>query len=953
MTQRQARLSWLLAAVAVLAVGLFATAQVVAMHSLLTWSPKVGEPAAVSAVLAAPTPDAISAEVDAAALRALPAAARSVVLSTSTDLFDPRALTVVSQDSRVWAVIAGSDVPGAVVTLPADAESLKIGYDGGSNVVSLTAGSAHGEGSPLPARLAQGTSTPITPTVSALSSDKALVGSLTATVTTASLGHQTPGWRVALAVVAVAAIGGVLTIARRRPSEPADAESADRHTPLWTGSDTAVAAVVLAGLLLSLPEFDDGWVLTTVRSFDSLGVFSNYYTIQATAQPQGFWWTSLERLWLDGSETPAFLLRLPAAMILLWSWWFVRRRVIDQIVPFRSLRLARASGACAVVLAVPSLALLLRPEPAVAVLVAVALGLAVRYLRRPDPWVVGALALVAAAALGVHQGGWAVAGICAAMLPTLVGWWRRASRPAAAIFPQLLAAAALLGLLLMLGTNAWLWWRSVQAFSADPGYGGVFEEAATLYPLGAGLGFGAVPSRVMFYGVAIIASLAFLVRSTPQRGRVATGAGAAAALAVIGLALSSSKNPVHAAAVVPAVAVLLAMAASDVLAAARPWSRLITAVCGLAVLTYLGTVTVRVMTPSTQESAGEAAQPWFAGGWLAGVVMAAALVTALAVRRLHRARNQDPSPPGVGAGARSAAVTAAITATIAAGISVLATLGPAAAQAGDPASWVGQNIAALRGQGCGLAGDAAGGVPTAVRPLPTVGGVPALATVAVPTPPIVNPNPLFPAETPPFAETPVLAAPSTPTGWVATDWYSTTGLDTVAIWARARFTGITFDVVFGDDSGAEVSRQQLVRDGEAAPIWLAFRPRIPTGATRVALLWATDSGPVAVTAPAAVTASASVAQLASGRPVWNNPQTHLQAPCVSMPTITDGLISRYEYSVGRPNLNGAGYVSQMRTAQLACPVESRAAAGRCLYRLGPPLLPAANVAAAPETVGWL
>ncbi|MDQ1305166.1 MAG: hypothetical protein QG671_996, partial [Actinomycetota bacterium] len=68
---------------------------------------------------------------------------------------------------------------------------------------------------------------------------------------------------------------------------------------------------------------------------------------------------------------------------------------------------------------------------------------------------------------------------------------------------------------------------------------------------------------------------------------------------------------------------------------------------------------------------------------------------------------------------------------------------------------------------------------------------------------------------------------------------------------------------------------------------------------------------------------------------------------------TDGVISRYEYSVGRPNLNGAGYVSQLRTAQLACPVESRAAAGRCLYRLGPVTLPAIRPVAAPETVGWL
>jgi hypothetical protein len=188
-TQRQARLSWLLAVVAVLAVGLFATAQVVAMHSVLTWSPKAGEPAAVSAVLAAPTPDSITADVDAAALRAIPAAARTRFCRLRR-ICSTHALNVVSQDSRVWAVIAGADIPGAVLTLPAEADRLKLEYDGVSNVVTLTAGSARAAGTPLPARLAQGTSSPITPTVSALSCDKALVGSLTATVTTASLGHQ-------------------------------------------------------------------------------------------------------------------------------------------------------------------------------------------------------------------------------------------------------------------------------------------------------------------------------------------------------------------------------------------------------------------------------------------------------------------------------------------------------------------------------------------------------------------------------------------------------------------------------------------------------------------------------------------------------------------------------------------------------------------------------------------
>jgi hypothetical protein len=137
----------------------------------------------------------------------------------------------------------------------------------------------------------------------------------------------------------------------------------------------------------------------------------------------------------------------------------------------------------------------------------------------------------------------------------------------------------------------------------------------------------------------------------------------AAALAVLGLALSASKNPVHAGAVVPAVAVLLAMALSDVSEAARPWSRLGGAVCGLAVLTYLGTVTGRVMTPSSQESAGQTSQPWFAGGWLALVVLAGAGDCAghwtAAEGRPTASRPPDESVRG-----QAASMTAVITATV-------------------------------------------------------------------------------------------------------------------------------------------------------------------------------------------------------------------------------------------------------------------------------------------------
>ena len=964
MSGRLVKLSWVLALVALAGSVIFAVAKVGADRPLAVWAPTAGEPLSVPLVMAAPTPAELVATAPCDALRPGPGTAirtgsPTEVLGTSGSAINEQALRIKAQDSLVWAEFGGRPVTGARLQLPVGSCTLRVSYDGADDSVTLAAGGTSAAG--VPAALSVGDQNPprAVVTVTGLSTAPSLIGKLDVRVTSATIGHQLPGWRPFLGALVI--LCGLAVLVLRYRCDRGGGTVVSTPTPRWTGSDTAVAVVVCLGLVLSLPDFDDGWVLTTVREFAPIRVFSNYYQNQATAQPQGFWWAWLQQLWLVPAGTPAFLLRLPAAVLGIGSWWLLRRRVIDQVLPAGSLRLARVAGVLVVVAAVPSLVLLLRPEPVVAVLVAATLALCVRYARRPDPWVLGVLALLGALALSVHQTGWAVVVASLSVIPGFVRWARSADRPWTQVVPLVVGPLAIFIVLLLAGSNIWLWWQSVGNFTGDDSYSSVLDEVTRLHGLTAG--FSAVPSRVLFFGVVIMGLLAYLVRSPTLRTSPPSAAGSAAALAVLGLAMTADKLPSHAAAVVPAVALLLAMAVVDLGLARASGTRLVVGLAGAVAISYLATRGI-AGAPSDWDgirssgpgSSTPGSSAWWLGGWAAlAVALVAIVVSWLFLGRSAGVSPADDQASGDGRAARPLLWTIGAAVSL----SVAASFVPAAVQGTDSLSWVGQNLAALGGQGCGLAGSDGVKLPTAVAQLPLAPNSSLSAPQSKPVaPPGVVAAPVAgAARTVAQAATPipdlqVLAAPAGSAGTVTTPRYRLPQVSSVAFWALSGAGPITLELDYRDAVGAAVSAQTLTREGELNT-WQAYSMTVPEGAAEVSLRWVADSGPLAVTPPQRVLATTSLQQISGGSSVWNNPQTHLQASCLPMPGIQRGIVEPFTYSVGRPILTGRGYLSEVPAGQLACPVEQPTAAARCVYRLAPTNWGGLVLRPNQEGVGWL
>ena len=974
MSGRLLKISWVLALLALAGALAFAVAKVGADRPFAQWTPRVGEPVSVPLVMAAPTPADLTATAPCSGVRAAPEGAPNLVLGTSGSAINEQALRVLSQGSRIWAEFGGNPVSGASLELPADDCTLRINYSGAGNTLTLAAGQASGSGVPVVLGSRDPQVPPAVVSVTGLSTTPGLLGKLDVRVSSATIGHDVPGWRPLLGALVL--LCGVVVIALRYRRDRVIESGAETSvaTPRWTGSDTLVAVAVAVGLVLSLPDFDDGWVLTTVREYTPLRVFSNYYQNQATAQPQGFWWAWLQQLWLVPTGTPAFLLRLPAALLGIGGWWLLRRRVIDQALPAGSLRLARLAGAFVVIAAVPSLVLLLRPEPVVAVLVAATLALCVRYAQRPDPWVLGVMALLCALALSVHQTGWSVVLASLSVTPAVLRWAKSAERPWTQLLPLIIGPLAVFVVLLLAGSNVWLWWESVGNFTQDGSYSSVLDEVTRLHGLTAG--FSAVPSRVLFFGVAIMGLLAYLVRSPDLRVGLPRAAGLAASLAVLGLALTADKLPSHAAAVVPAVALLMSMAVADLGFTRARGTRLVVGLVGAVIISYLATRITPLATFSWEEvpSAGPGAQSWWSGGWVALVVAVTAIVAGWLSWR--RRRVADASAEALRHGASPGAVESSGTDAgaqvddgdrarrtllwgvgVAVGLTVAASFMPTIVQGSSSVSWLGQNLSALQGEGCGLAGDAGVKVPAGVVQLPVVPrrpGSPAEATV---TPGLLAMPVGAGTLTEQQVETPipdvqVLAAPIGGKGAVTTFGYQVPVGGAVTLWALSGAGPLSLELDYRDSAGAALGTRMLTRNGELNT-WQAFSVVAPDGAAEISARWFSDSGPIAITAPQRVLSTASVAQLVGSDPAWNNPQTHLQAACLPMPSIRRGIVAPFSYSVGRPILNGRGYLSEVPAGQLACAVEQPDAASRCIYRLGTGDPGGLAIRPHRDQVGWL
>lgn len=914
-------LAWVLAALSVTFAALWATTPVATTAESYTWEPLSGLDRATPLVLAARTPEHLLVTVPCdAAMKDLQLGLTRRVFSTTGGTTPGDSLALVVQPGIAWAEFQGRQVPGSAINVgPGCTLSMDYSRGGPGGSLKLSAGFGASASEPMSDAVEGRNVVRRLPVVTGLSADPAVLPGLKAEVVTDSTGVHPPGWRWLLGLALVGtALGSLVLVVRRFASIPVSAEADTDPGPRWALSDTLVAVAALCGLVLLPPEFDDGWVLTTVRGFADLGVFSNYYTVQAVPQPQGYWWTWLSQLWLDPTGIPAFLYRLPYVLMAFAAWWAARRWVIDVAVRGPGRTWARFGGAIVAILGFAGLLVTIRPEPLEALLLAAVLCCAVRFRTRPALWPLLGMWTAAILGFAAHQTGWAVVGAAAATIPSAWAWARTLPRTERALLLAAASAgASLLAWLLLLGTNAAQWMESAREFTATgTGYDAPMNEVARLANLLDG--FGSVPARWMAYAIALLGALAFVTRSAAQRTPAATAAGWSSVAALVGLVLTASKFTVHWGAITPAAVVLAALASADLKTHPAARARAITAAVALVVVGAAASKPVRLMTPGLQEVPGVGATaglPVSSWAFWIGLLVVAAIAARWARRR----------------GRAGAPLLAASVATLATAAVVWVAMAPMALAGADSASWMGQQVAAVTGKPCGLGGDAGVRIPVRLRPL----------TFARTSPDSVEAKlgrTGVNGEPTPLPDLTVVQ-PLQGAGQSATAWFDVTGDlgpdHLVAVWLQGKLGRIDATVEFEDAAGNALAPHRVARLSEQGR-WHSVQVSPPAGAALLRVVWNSDGGPLAVTDPAVIAESVSLADAASGQVVWNNPGTHLQAPCPAMPSIATGVIEPFAWSVGVPLWNGSGYPSEVFAVEMACPVEVPEAAFRCVYRFDKP-----------------
>lgn len=846
-----------------------------------------------------------------------------------------------------YPVIAGQPAAASRVRLPAAPCDVVLTYDGATDAVTLSVGPAPDQQAQvkgLSHRNGTAQSTPVS--ISGLEWDAKVQEPPTMTVVSHPSTIAWPAWRWALvgggclALVFLVAMGRRSWNGSRRGSGALPPQGfATLPTPGWTASDTAVAAsaVVAAFVIPALP--DDGWVKTTIRAYTDLGYFSNYFTASAAPQPQGFWWTFIERAWVAPLDQPLLLLRVPALILAVLTWWYVRRRLLDQMTPDPATRrIVRVGSSSIAVLFVLAWMATLRPEPLVALLLACQIGLVLTFWRTRSAAVLPALGAVAALALAAHQSGWIVVTASAAALPVLVGKMTASGaerrRLVLIAVGSLLASVLACASLLLLHSNGRVLRWAQAAFASGDAHSATLAEIRRL----SGLAEGAVPIRIACLGLIIATALAFLARRPRglSPGPV-TVIGWASLCALAGLLLTASKWQWHLSATMPAV---LALAGAALVTTrshvGMPNARAAAWLMGSALLVALslrssGAWSRFDVLDSAWDGDPLASLP-AALAW--GLVSAAAALGATWLIR-RRAANatadgtlapdepgERPSPSQAVEG-QGRSWNPLIPASIVSACAVLAvvTLWPLLNDHGSSAAWPRLVATSMEPGACGLAGPEGFAVPTVTANLPISGVQPVFpnASVQQSTSRLASfrpvESPLWQAETGAgVIRTPAfLLDPDRP----AQTWAAVNG--------PAQIT-----VVWLDGSGTEIARNEVGREA-AAEYWALIDLRPPADAAMVAFEWLAGGGVAGVLNPVAVVKTAPFTALVGSDAVWTGPGTSMWAPCLPAPSIATGFLEDFRWAFGdtqplvQPNMAG-----ERAFAELAC-VEDSSGSRLCAY----------------------
>lgn len=183
----------------------------------------------------------------------------------------------------------------------------------------------------------------------------------------------------------------------------------------------AVVGLVLVGWWVLSPAFwDDGWVSTRERMFESARGFSNYYDSLAGFLPVAYW-LEWSQHWLTQSVEELLVLRLPS-LTLLAATWVLCRWVFS--------RLASSSSPALWALAATFLAgalaggMTLRPEPVTAFFVVAVLACTVRFRERESAGPLALATMLVPLAILGHPAGVLTLAPLLVSAPSIFRWAR-------------------------------------------------------------------------------------------------------------------------------------------------------------------------------------------------------------------------------------------------------------------------------------------------------------------------------------------------------------------------------------------------------------------------------------------------------------------------------------------------------------------------------------------------
>lgn len=366
-------------------------APVVAETTTLTW-PAPGRPATSSTALIAPDrPNALTASVPCAAMRA--AAAQpvpAIVLATGAD---GAGLVVTGSTTAVYVRLNGHEEELLLPPEPTDCQVRVESVAGGMSIVGADGRTVYLDGAPVPQVFGFHTDL-----------GAAQAAGLTASVNVGGPFTTSPTvLKGALIAVQLLAAAAALILLHRGRGPPL------RPRWRWRGAwwiDIGVAGTLVGWAVIGPLAVDDGWATTIARNFAATGNPGNYYR----------WWDAAEVPFAFSQQLLAPLteisiaplwLRLPGTVAALATWFVVSRGVLGAALPAVSATVrVRALAALCFLAAWLPFNLGTRPESYVALGVATTLALA---WRARDPADLGRLALVGALTVPISPTGLLVA----------------------------------------------------------------------------------------------------------------------------------------------------------------------------------------------------------------------------------------------------------------------------------------------------------------------------------------------------------------------------------------------------------------------------------------------------------------------------------------------------------------------------------------------------------------